>query len=116
VPQLPESFSGFTQLPLHGRNPAAQTHAPRRQLSPVAHAAPHAPQFSGSLSMFEQPPLQTVSRRLQPPSHVPWLQILPEPQTFPHAPQLFGSSDSSWQPSVQNVSAGGHAHAPDEQS
>jgi hypothetical protein len=28
APQFPESFSGFTQLPLHGTNPAAQTHAP----------------------------------------------------------------------------------------
>jgi hypothetical protein len=71
APQLPESFSGSTQFPLHGRNPAAHTHAPRWHVSPEAQVAPQAPQFSGSRSVFEQPPLHVVSRELQDVAHVP---------------------------------------------
>jgi hypothetical protein len=37
-PQLPGSFSGLTQLPLHGRRPASQTHAPRAHDWPAPHA------------------------------------------------------------------------------
>jgi hypothetical protein len=81
------------------------------QVSPEAHALPHAPQLLGSLVVSLHPVEQHCSAPVQagPPlqvvAHMPPLQTSPGAQETPHLPQLFGSVLTSVQPVVAQHSS-----------
>jgi hypothetical protein len=77
----------------------------------AAQAAPHAPQFFGSLAMNVQIPLQRA-----PPfahAHTPNTQAVPAEQSVSQAPQFALSFPTSTQALPQSIIPAGHSlHAP----
>jgi hypothetical protein len=67
--------------------PACFVHTPLTQLSPDAHAWPHAPQFEASACTSTHLLPQAVSTLL-PHVHRPATQFMSAPQALSHAPQL----------------------------
>ncbi len=74
-----------------------QAHWAPWQICPAAHAAPHAPQFAGSVFRLTQAPLQFVVPVAHPSSQDPAEHTLPAEQTFLHDPQFEGSDLRSTQ-------------------
>jgi hypothetical protein len=77
----------------------ALAQVPWLQMLPEPHAAPHAPQLSGSRVSSTHLPAQKVSPGGQ--AHAPELQTWSLPHGRPHAPQFIGSLSVSVHPSAQ---------------
>jgi hypothetical protein len=137
MPQPPQFFGSWSvssQLvpqqvrlePQLAPPPQPPTQVPPEQLSPVAHARPHAPQFAGSpLRLTSQPSAATRSQSAKPRTQLPMPQVLAlQPATAfasggqvkPQPPQLVGSPVVSRQRSAQQRSDPGQLpsmpHAP----
>tara|TARA_B100001989_G_scaffold253041_2_gene237662 strand:+ start:2820 stop:3509 length:690 start_codon:yes stop_codon:yes gene_type:complete len=70
------------------------SHLPALQVSPVAQAVPHEPQFLSSVWVSVHVPLQSVSplEHVLLLSHLPALQVSPVAQAVPHEPQFLSSA------------------------
>jgi hypothetical protein len=90
----------------------AQAHLPPTQGSPGPHAAPHAPQLSGSLPRFAHWPEHAVVAPVQ--THWPPTHACDGSHALPQPPQLRGSAAVSTQlsPHAMNGLVHVEAHAP----
>ena len=78
---------------------------------PALQRVPHAPQLSGSVSMFLHCPLQLIDGGVQvitTAAHAPAEHVMPEGHTVPQAPQLLGSRCVSTHDAPQRVRPTSH--------
>jgi hypothetical protein len=68
---------------------------PAEQISPAAHAVPHAPQLAVSLCVSTQAALQATRPVAHPVLHAPELQTWLDPHAVAQVPQWAGSDVTS---------------------
>jgi hypothetical protein len=121
-PQWARSEARVTQAPAHSACPAGQssTHWLLAQTLPVAHVAPHFPQFFGSLLVSTHASPQAVKPSRHVCAHSPAAQFADAfwfgTQARPQAPQLAPSAARSTHASPQRTSSSAHTKSQDPEA